>query len=149
MPLVLFNKMPIIIKRANVSIRIWSVWADEIRNLFIKSKTRKVYILLYALAWPLYIMAWLGNLMCFVFILFVGFYGLYSFFSQLFSPKPQYSFFVIIGLLFSLIFLYASVRYFIRLRLLFKSGQIPIEELLPMIGLILFGLIGAVIYFAC
>lgn len=141
--------MPIIIKRGNGSIRIWSAWADEIRNLLIKSKTRKIYILFYTLAWPFYIMAWLGRLVCLVVCLSFVVYGLYFFLTRPFSSKPHYIFSAIIALLIGLILLYVSVRYFIRLRLLFKIGQVPVEELLPLIGLILFGLIGAIIYLAC
>lgn len=138
--------MPIVIKIGNRSIRIWSVWAEEIRNLLIKSKTRKVYILLYALAWPFYIMAWFGKLVCFIVCLSIAISGLYTFLVPLFSSKPHIEYSVLLFFLIGLVLLFLCVRYVWRLRLLFKSEQIPIEELLPMIGLILFCLMAAIIY---
>lgn len=123
--------------------RIKSIWIIEIRNLLIKSRTKKTYVLLYALAWPFYIMAWVGRLICLVVCMVIGLSGLYMFATPFFSSKSHMAYSDFPLLLIGLILPFLCVRYVLQLKRAFKSEEVYIELLLPAIGLILFGLIGA------
>lgn len=133
-----------------MNIRIRSVFVDVLKLCLLASKKRKVFILIFLAAIPLVILIWAGLFVSLAPCLFIGLSGLYSFFVPLFSSKPHIDYFALSLSLIGLASVLAFGSYLKWLRRSFNSGEVLLEQLLPIIGVILwlFGLIGVIIWLA-
>jgi hypothetical protein len=140
----IIKMMAIIIER---NIRVSSILVDFLKKCLQSTQKRRVFILVFPVALLMVILVWIGLLVSLAFCLSLGFSGLYLFIATIIEVS-RFDYFALSLFLIGLASVCAGIPYFKNLRNSFKSGEILIEQLLPVIGVILWllGLMGVAIW---
>jgi len=121
------------------NIRIKSGLVDYLKMCLLLMQKRKIYILVFLASLPMFILVWTGLLESLAFCLFFCFLSLFMFINSFTEASIDYS--ALFLFLFFLGCICATFPYFKALRASFKSGEILIEQLLPVIGAVLWLLV--------
>jgi len=125
--------------------RIRSILVDFLKMRLQSTQKRRFFILVFLVTLLVVILVWIGLLGSLAFCLSLGFSGLYLFIT---SEVLRFDYFALSLFLIGLAGICAGIPYFKNLRKSFNSGEFLIEQLLPVIGVILWllGLIGVAVW---
>jgi hypothetical protein len=122
------------------NIRISSILVYFLKKCLESAQKRKSFILVFPVAVPIVILVWFGLLGSLAFCLSLALSGLYLFITSI-TEVLRFDYFALFLVFIGLVSISAGIPYFKGLRDSFNSGEILIEQLLPVIGLILWLLV--------